>query len=148
MPYRTSYYKGVGFCVTNAQYEELKKLIKVQVYINSRFIKKGSLTVGEFLIPGKSKNEILISTYICHPSLANDNLSGVIFNSISGKVYFRSTKQNWSYRIIFVPETIGAIAYCAKMKNFKKINFGFVITTVGGKGPLDIKEVGIKSFFE
>ena len=67
---------------------------------------------GEILIKGKSQKEILISTYICHPSMANDNLSGIILTTYLTKFIKSLKNRYWSYRIIFIPETIGAIAYC------------------------------------
>ena len=78
IPYRTTYYKkDWGFCVTQDQYQQIQQTKgPVDVFIDSNFKQGGSLTVGEILIPGESDEEILISTYNCHPSLANDNLSG------------------------------------------------------------------------
>ena len=70
------------------------------------------MNYGEILIKGKSSKEILISTYICHPSMANDNLSGVLCTAFLAREIKKIKNLKWSYRIIFVPETIGAIAYC------------------------------------
>lgn len=141
IPYRTSYYKeDWGFCLT---YDDYHKYFdgsdSFEVFIDSD-LKDGSLTVGEFLIPGKSDQEYLISTYICHPSLANDNLSGLILTTFLAKELIKKDL-NHSYRIIWVPETIGAISYCANNEiAMKKIQAGFVITCIAGPGPYGYKE--------
>ncbi len=143
IPYRTSYYnRGWGFCVNKAQYETLAQSEgPYEVYIDSEFKTDGSLTIGEMLIPGTSKHEILISTYICHPSLANDNLSGTIMTTYLVRELLKKRKLNYSYRIVFVPETIGAITYCALNEQvMKKIDTGIVVTTVGGTGRFGYKQ--------
>jgi aminopeptidase-like protein len=149
IPYRTMYYKkDWGFCITKNQYANLSKYKKLKVVINSKF-KKGKLNIGELLIPGKSKKEILISTYICHPSLANDNLSGVVVTLLLAKFLNSLKKLNWSYRIVFLPETIGAISYLHLKKEIikKKVILGFVITCVGGPDGFSYKETWDKSHF-
>ena len=99
------------------------------------------MNYGEILIPGRSKREILISTYICHPSMANDNLSGVILTSLLARFLFSKANLKWSYRLVFVPETIGAISYISKNKKvFNNINTGFNISCVGGKGMFSVKQ--------
>ena len=149
IPYKTTYYnKDWGFCVPKEIFNKItsyKKKLKVK--IDSKF-KKGNLVYGEILFKGKSKNEILISTYICHPSMANDNLSGIILTTYLCK-YIQSLKNRyWSYRIVFLPETIGAIAYCKKNeKKIKNINFGLVICNVGGPGKFSFKESFNKNHF-
>tara|TARA_B100000686_G_C16806352_1_gene991068 strand:+ start:17317 stop:18615 length:1299 start_codon:yes stop_codon:yes gene_type:complete len=143
IPYRTTYYnRDWGFCVTKSQYKELENSSgSLEVFIDSNFNENGSLTFGEILIPGKSKNEILISTYICHPSLANDNLSGLLMTAFLANELLMKSELKRSYRIIWIPETIGAIAYCAfNKKNMKKIDSGLVITCVGGPGKFGYKK--------
>ena len=143
IPYRTSYYKkDWGFCVTRDQYNLLSNIKgKVQVYIDSEFKSNGSLSIGEFLIPGRSKKEILISTYICHPSLANDNLSGMLLSAFLARNIVKQNLCNYSYRFVWVPETIGAIAYCAYNQDvIKNIKTGLVVTTVGGPGKFGYKQ--------
>jgi len=143
IPYRTSYYKpDWGFCVTHKQYEALSKTDgMLEVCIDSDFNPNGSLTVGELLIPGESEQEILISTYICHPSLANDNLSGAVMSAFLARELLNQPKPRYSYRIIWVPETIGAITYCAMNEEvMKKITTGLVVTTVGGPGNFGYKQ--------
>lgn len=142
IPYRTSYYKkDWGFCLAYNDFKKIKKTDLFEVYIDSKFKPNGSLTVGEILVPGKSKEEILISTYYCHPSMANDNLSGALMTAFLAKNIIQRKNLQYSYRFIWVPETIGAIAYCAMNENIlKKISIGLVITTVGGKGRFSYKK--------
>lgn len=131
IPYVTSYYnKNWGFCIS---YNEKKKLKKgtYEVFIDSTF-SKGSLTYGEILIPGMEKKEIFLSTYICHPSMANNELSGPTVTIFLAK-WLLEKKRRYSYRIIFIPETIGSISYLQKnIKILKKrVIAGFNITCVG-----------------
>lgn len=141
IPYRTSYYEETwGFCVSyndlNAHFHEDEEY---EVYIDSS-LTNGSLSIGELLIQGKSSKEYLISTYICHPSMANDNLSGVVLTAFLAKEFIKK-ELNFGYRIIFVPETIGAIAYCANNEEaMKRIDCGFVISCVGGPGKFGYKQ--------
>ena len=149
IPYRTSYYKkNWGFCVTKQQYNQIKKNKgPFKVCIKSKLF-KGSLSYGELKVPGFSKKEILISTYICHPSMANDNLSGIIVTLLISKYLYENKKRKFSYRIIFVPETIGAIAYCHKNQHsMKKIHAGFVICNVGGPSNFSYKQSFEKDHF-
>jgi len=148
IPYRTSYYKkDWGFCVNSSQYNKIRNSTgPYQVKIKSNF-KKGSMSIGELLIKGKSKKEILISTYFCHPSMANDNLSGVVLTSFLAK-YLLSKKRKWSYRILFIPETIGAISYLSiNKKIMSKIDCGLNISTVGGPGKFGYKETFEKNHY-
>jgi aminopeptidase-like protein len=143
VPYRTTYYKkDWGFCVTQKQYKKLQEMDgKLTILIDSSFDPDGGLTIGELLVPGESDQEILISTYICHPSLANDNLSGVIMTTFLARELLKQKKMKRSYRIVWVPETIGAIAYCAMNEvNIKNIQSGLVVTTVGGSGHYGYKQ--------
>ena len=137
IPYITSYYKKYwGFCVSNEDKIKIKKNYndkdKFRIFINSKFLKNGYLNYGELLIKGKSKKEILISTYICHPSMANNELSGLIV-CMSLINYFKKQKLEKSIRFLFIPETIGSIAYLNK--NLKKLKRnvigGYNITCVG-----------------
>ena len=119
IPYVTSYYKkNWGFCLTYNQLSKMNKKKKYEIYINSKF-KKGSLSCAEIYLPGKSKKEILFSTYICHPSMANNELSGPMISIFLSKWLKNKKNRKWSYRFIFVPETIGSIAYLSR--NFKKL---------------------------
>lgn len=142
IPYRTSYYKkDWGFCLTAAQYNKIRQCGgPYRVKIDSRFT-DGSLTYGEILLQGTSQTEVLISCYICHPSMANDSLSGVILTAFLARYIASLQDRQWSYRVIFVPETIGAIAYCALHESeMKNIDTGMVVTTVGGPGEFGYKQ--------
>lgn len=132
IPYITSYYKKYwGFCL---KHEELKLLKdnKYKILISSKFNNYGKLNYGELFIKGSSKKEIIIHTYICHPKLANNESSGPTLVTYLAK-FFAKRKNNYSIRFLFLPETIGAIAYLNN--NYKKLkkNFigGYVITCVG-----------------
>jgi aminopeptidase-like protein/spore coat polysaccharide biosynthesis protein SpsF (cytidylyltransferase family) len=142
IPYRTSYYlRNWGFCVTHAQSEMLEKLGGPFEVVVDSALTKGALTYGDLLIPGKSKQEILISCYICHPSMVNDSLSGVLLTAFLARQLIATPSLRYSYRVAFVPETIGAIAYCFENEQaLKKIDCGLVVTTVGGPGKYGYKQ--------
>ena len=106
IPYVTSYYrKNWGFCVSEIQKNNLKKNYNkddyFKIFINSKFKKNGFLKYGELFIPGKSSQEILISTYICHPSMANNELSGPIV-SMGLISHFRKKQSEKSLRFLFI----------------------------------------------
>ena len=131
IPYVTSYYsKNWGFCIS---YNQLKKLKEksYRVVIDSSF-KKGSLQYGELYIKGKVKKEILFSTYICHPSMASNELSGPAVSLMLYKI-LKQTNNYYSYRFVFLPETIGSISFINKnLSNLKKnLIAGFVNTCMG-----------------
>jgi len=143
IPYRTTYYKrDWGFSVTHKQYSAIENAPgPLEVKVDSSFNCNGSLTIGELLIPGSSRQEILISTYICHPSLANDNLSGMVMTAFLARELMRVNDPVRSYRIVWVPETIGVISYCAmNEERIKNIQSGLVVTTVGGPGRYGYKQ--------
>lgn len=131
IPYITSYYKrNWGFCTS----ENFKKTLNEKQYrvvIDSSF-KKGQMDYGECLIPGKSKEEIVFSTYICHPSMANNELSGIVV-ALALIEKIKNNNNYYSYRFLFLPETIGSIAYINKnLKNLKKNTIcGFILTCLG-----------------
>ncbi len=139
IPYRTSYYKeDWGFCLSHNQLSKLNKDEKFHIKIDAT-LKPGKLTYGEFLINGKSDKEFLFSTYCCHPSLANDNLSGpLLWTYLLKKLQNQEPHHN--YRFIIVPETIGAIAYLHQNeKIMKEINGGFILTCVGSPNNFSYK---------
>jgi aminopeptidase-like protein len=108
--------------------------------IDSSFNENGSLIVGELLIKGESEKKILLSTYFCHPSLANDNLSGFLLTAFLARELLKRRALNYSYRVVFVPETIGPISYCSMNKEvMQKIDVGLLLTTVGGPGKFGYK---------
>mgnify|MGYP005996503643 FL=1 len=132
IPYITSYYEERwGFCLSQDQFNALESG-NYKVVINST-LSKGELNYGELLIKGKSDKEIFLSTYICHPSMANNELSGIAVVTFLSKWLQEIDETNYSYRIIFIPETIGSITYLSQnykdMKN--KIFAGFTVSCVG-----------------
>jgi len=137
IPYVTSYYKKYwGFCITDKEKKIFKKKYKknelFDVKINTSFKKNGSLTYGELIIPGKTKDEIFISTYICHPSMANNELSGPIVSTALAKHFSTKKLNSKTLRFIFVPETIGSITYlCKNLKKLKNIIAGFNLSCIG-----------------
>ena len=120
IPYVTSYYNSDwGFCLDHNSRKKLKKGI-YHVKINSELF-NGSMSYGEIIIKGRLKKEIFLSTYICHPSMANNELSGPIVSMALIK-YFMKKKLNKTMRFIFIPETIGSLAYLSKkLKILKKM---------------------------
>jgi len=140
IPYLTSYYKKRwGFCMKHKDFKKLDKNKNYHAYINSS-LKRGKMHYGELKIPGKSKNEIFFSTYICHPSMANNEVSGMVLSTFLAKHILAKKNLKYSYRFIFIPETIGSIAYIKK--NFsemkKKIIAGYNITCVGDEGKFSL----------
>lgn len=132
IPYVTSYYKkNWGFCLSHNARSALKDQ-KYKVVIEAS-LKPGSLTYGELVLPGAISDEILISTYTCHPSMANNEVSGMVVATFLGKWLSSIKNRKYTYRLVFVPETIGAVAYLSKhFKHLKeKVVAGFVITCVG-----------------
>jgi len=137
IPYITSYYKRAwGFCISYNEYKILDKRYslndKFKIVINSNLNKKGDLNYGELILKGKSKKEILISTYICHPSMANNELSGPIV-SMGLINYFKNKKLNKTLRFVFIPETIGSISYLSKNIKYLKENVigGYNLSCIG-----------------
>jgi len=132
IPYITSYYKNRwGFCLTHEQFESLVDG-EYEVYIDSELF-PGELNYGELLIRGQSEKEIFLSTYICHPSMANNELSGPTVVTFLAKWLSEKSNPRYSYRIIFIPETIGSITYLNfNYKQMKeRVVAGFNVTCVG-----------------
>lgn len=132
IPYVTSYYNEQwGFCLTHQQREGLKEGT-YRVVIDSS-LEQGHMTYGELILPGDSKDEIFLSTYICHPSMANNELSGPTVTTMLVKWLISQPKLRYTYRIVFIPETIGSIYYLSQHMDEMKKNIiaGFNISCVG-----------------
>lgn len=141
VPYRTSYYKeDWGFCLTHKQMLELDEAAEYHVRIDST-LEAGSLTYGEYYIPGTTTDEVLISCHVCHPSLANDNLSGLTVATFLAEVLSQQQQQRYSYRFVFVPGTIGSITWLAQNEaSARRIRHGMVLTCIGDRGPFHYKK--------
>jgi aminopeptidase-like protein len=132
IPYLTSYYKEAwGFCISE---NEKRKLLpgNYRVFIDSAHI-NGSLTYGQLILPGNSKKEILLSTYLCHPSMANNELSGPVVTTYLSKLIKTQINRRYTYRVLFLPETVGSIAYLSENVSHLKENViaGYTITCIG-----------------
>ena len=133
IPYRTSYYnEDWGFCLSHNLAESLEDGA-YEVYIDAS-LEEGQLTYGEYLIPGELDREILISTHICHPSLANDNCAGLSLCAHLA-AYLESRKSKYRYRFLFVPGTIGSITWLSQNEELTdRIDHGLVIACIGDSG--------------
>ncbi len=132
VPYVTSYYvQRYGFCMSEKQKDALLPG-RYHMVIDSELF-DGSLTYGELMIPGKEEKEILISTYVCHPSMANNELSGPVLAVALAKKIAAQTNRKYTYRFIWIPETIGSITYLSEHFEYMKKNTaaGFVLSCVG-----------------
>ena len=148
IPYVTSYYKkNWGFCLSKIDFNKMKKN-KYKILIDSKFF-KGKMDYGEILLKGKSKKEILFTTYICHPSMANNEISGPVVNTALIDYVRKIKNKKYSYRFIFVPETIGTIAYIQKnlTKLKKDLLAGFVINCAGDERDFSFVHTPSKNTF-
>jgi aminopeptidase-like protein len=138
VPYRTSYYvEDWGFCLSQDALDRLPDG-EYEAVIDAT-LDDGSLTYGECVLPGASSEEILISSHVCHPSLANDNLSGVVVATYLANVLARAERR-YTYRILFAPGTIGAIVWLARNEALvERIRAGLVLACVGDAGPVVYK---------
>jgi len=139
IPYRTSYYKeNWGFCISHNQLMNLKE-DEYEVYIDSS-LENGYLTYGECFIEGKHPEEILISCHICHPSLCNDNLSGIVLTTFLAK-HCGQVGLNYSYRFLFIPGTIGSITWLSLNEDkIARIKHGLVAACLGDPGKFTYKK--------
>jgi aminopeptidase-like protein len=139
IPYRTSYYKeNWGFCLRHADLERLPDG-EYDVVIDSS-LQSGSLTYGECYFAGETSDEILISCHVCHPSLCNDNLSGIAVAVKLAETVAARTRR-YSYRFLFIPGTIGSIAWLAQNEQMvSRIKHGLVLTGVGDVGNITYKK--------
>ncbi len=139
IPYRTSYYKeDWGFCLSHSQLERLDDG-EYEVCIESR-LEEGSLTYGEYFIPGNRTDEVLLSCHACHPSLCDDNLSGVALVTRLAKL-LSEVSLNYSFRFLFIPGTIGSITWLAQNEaRVSRIRHGLVVACVGDPGKFHYKK--------
>lgn len=139
IPYRTSYYQeNWGFCLTHRKLLELSAG-QYEVYIDST-LEDGSLTFGEFYLPGETTEEVLLSAHICHPSLANDNLSGITLLTHLAQ-HLSAQKNRYSYRFLFIPGTIGSITWLALNEHqVHHIKHGLVASLLGDGGRFTYKK--------
>ena len=139
IPYRTTYYnQSWGFCLSHNDFNRLKE-DDYHVVIDAT-LKPGYLNYGELLIPGQTKNEVLITTHACHPSLCNDNLSGISLTAYLAK-YLIEQPLRYSYRFLFIPGGIGSIVWLSRNEdNISRIKHGLVVTCVGDSGSFTYKK--------
>lgn len=128
----------MGFCISQDERDNLTSG-QYKVYIDSD-LKDGSLTYGELIIPGETKQEVFISSYLCHPSMANNELSGPVVTAFLAKWILSLKSRKYTYRIVIIPETIGSITYLSR--NYKKMKesiiAGFNVSCVGMIGLIHI----------
>lgn len=138
VPYRTSYYSRTwGFCLSQRRLDELADGT-YEVVVDST-LAPGSLTYGECFVRGATEDEVLLSTHVCHPSLANDNVSGIVLLAELGAA-LAAIPRRLSYRLLFVPGTIGAISWLARNEGrIGRVCAGLVVACVGDRGVLTYK---------
>jgi aminopeptidase-like protein len=139
IPYRTSYYaENWGFCLSHNQLQQLRDE-EYDVCIDSS-LDDGHLTYGEYFLRGKTAEEVLISTHVCHPSLANDNLSSIALATLLAKE-LSARSLRYSYRFLFIPGTIGSITWLSLNEaRASRIKHGLVLACVGDAGKISYKK--------
>ena len=139
IPYRTSYYhEDWGFCLSQRQLDALEDG-EYEVCIDTS-LEDGHLTYGEYRLPGESDDEVLLCTHVCHPSLCNDNLSGIALTTFLAK-HLSSLPRRYSYRFLFLPGTIGPITWlCLNEARTPRIKHGLVLACVGDRGKVTYKK--------
>jgi aminopeptidase-like protein len=139
IPYRTSYYKEAwGFCLRHSTLEALPEG-EYEVFVDST-LADGALSYGECYLPGESEREVLLSTHVCHPSLCNDNLSGIAVMTALARELAARPRRRYSYRFLFIPGTIGSITWLARNEERTgKIAHGLVAANLGDAGNFHYK---------
>ncbi|MBF2048598.1 MAG: DUF4910 domain-containing protein [Elainella sp. C42_A2020_010] len=140
IPYRTSYYReNWGFCLSHRTWQELEEG-EYEVYIDSA-LEDGFLTYGECFLPGETDDEVLFSCHVCHPSLCNDNLSGISVATFLASYLGTLPSKRYSYRFLFVPGTIGSITWlCLNENQVHRIKHGLVLSGIGDAGNMTYKK--------
>ena len=141
IPYITSYYKKKwGFCIDYNTWKELPREGTYKVKIDST-LEKGSLTYGDLVLKGEIEEEILFSSYLCHPSMANNELSGPLALTFLYWELKKIKNRRYTYRFVIAPETIGTICFLHQNRDelIEKVKAGFVFTCCGDGGPITYK---------
>jgi aminopeptidase-like protein len=144
IPYRTSYYnENWGFCLRHRTLEALEEG-EYEVLVDSTLDPEGSLTYGELVIPGETDREVLVSTHVCHPSLANDNLSGLTVTTFLARQLLAATRSGTTlrhtYRFLWIPGTIGSITWLARNRDAaRRVVHGLVAANLGDAGHFHYK---------
>jgi aminopeptidase-like protein len=140
IPYRTSYYdRNWGFCVTEREREAIDPDATYDVLVDTS-LEAGSLTLAELVVPGETDDEVVISTYTCHPSLANDNVSGLVVLAALARHMPRAGLRR-THRFLFAPSVIGALSWLQLNEDrLDKIHCGLIVSCVGDPGPLRYKQ--------
>jgi aminopeptidase-like protein len=139
IPYRTTYYSRTwGFCLSDRQLESMDEG-PYEVVVDTT-IEPGELIYGELVIPGDSAEEVMITAHVCHPSLANDNLSGIAVATEVARTLQALPSRRYTYRFLFAPGTIGSITWLSRNPDvLPRLRHGLVLTGLGGPGPLVYK---------
>ena len=139
IPYRTSYYDDTwGFCMTHRQLETMENT-EYEVVIDAT-LEPGSLTFGEVIVPGSTIDEVLISAHVCHPSLCDDNLTGIAVAAMLARQLLAGSPPRYTFRFVFAPATIGAITWLALHRDtVDRIRHGLTLTCLGDDQPFTYK---------
>ena len=139
IPYRTAYWADTwGFCVTDDERRAIRPDEEYEVCVDTR-LEDGSLTYAEALLPGESEEEVLLSTYVCHPSLANDNVSGIALLAVLG-ARLVERRLHRTHRLLFSPGTLGPLAWLSRnLERLDRVRAGMVVACVGDPGRLRYK---------
>lgn len=142
IPYATSYYEERwGFCLSHNEFLTLPREGNYRVKIDSQ-LSPGSMTYGEAILRGESEKEVLFTSYVCHPSMANNELSGPLAVAFLYRELKKITNRRFTYRFLLGPETLGALFYLSRLGEHWRVNLeaGLVLTCCGDAGPLSYKK--------
>jgi aminopeptidase-like protein len=139
IPYRTTYYHRTwGFCLTDRQLQTMGPG-PFEVVVDTE-LGPGEMVYGEVVVPGETDREVMITSHVCHPSLANDNLSGIVVAAELARTLQDTASLQYSYRFLFAPGTIGSITWLSRNHDvLPRLRHGLVLTGLGGPGPLVYK---------
>lgn len=148
LPYRTAFFQDTwGFCINQIQLEQLRRQKQLQVKIDASYF-PGCLTYGEATLSGETHRTILIWTHICHPSLANDNVSGIATAAALYHRLHQLTRREYNYHFVFAPATIGAIAWISKNEDLLPgIFYGLVLSLLGDDSNFTFKKTRANNHF-